>query len=237
MPSICMKPIGGTRMRVTKLDSCGAPVVGGSSCFVVSSGFVSVERTAEYEDPVEIVVLNGNGDICLKDRRPPQFKWMTFNITFCEVDPEVYNLITGSPIVLNDATPTPSAVGWRTREGPAGVGSTHFALEVWTRLAQEPCSATNQPYGYYLAPWVSEGVPGDVTFGDGGSAVSFSMTQAKTNPGSPWGTGPATYLVRRDAMTGTPEVLLTAITSTDHDHFERVTVAPPTALCGCQALA
>lgn len=235
MPSICMKPLGGTRMRATKLDSCGAFLTGVSSCQVVSNGFVSIERTAEYEDPTEIVVLNANGDICLKDRRPAQFKWYTYNITFCEVDPELYGLITGSTLVLNDATPTPSAVGWRTKEGVTGVGSTSFALEVWTRLGNEVCSASNQPYGYYLAPWIVEGTPGDVTFENG--AVSFMMTNARTNPGSLWGTGPTTYLVRRDAVSGTPEVLLTAIGPLDHDHFERVTVAPPAAVCGCQAVS
>jgi len=130
MPSICMKPVGGTRMRITKLDSCGTILTGGSSCSVVSAGFVSVERTAEYEDPVEIVVPNANGDICLKDRRPAQFKWYTYNITFCEVDPELYALITGSAAVLDDFTPTARAVGWRTNEGLSGVGSTHFGLEV-----------------------------------------------------------------------------------------------------------
>jgi len=230
-----MKPVGGTRMRATKLDSCGTILTGAPSCSIVSSGFVSIERTAEYEDPTEIVVLNANGDICLKDRRRAQFKWFTFNITFCEVDPELYSMVTGSTVVLNDATPTAQAVGFRTREGDAGVGTTSFGLEVWTRLAQEACSATNQPYGYYLAPWIVEGTPGDLTFENG--AVSFNVTNARTQIGSPWGTGHSTYLVRRDAMTGVLEPLLTAIGPLDHDHFERVTAAPPAAACGCTTLA
>lgn len=231
MPSVCMKPIGGTRMRVTKVDACGAPIFDTGSCSIVTKGFVSVERTAQFVDPDEFQVKNANGDLCINERTPALFQWYNLVINFCEVDPELLNLLTGSPLVLDDTAVTPRSVGWRTREG-ANVNA-NVAIEIWTKLGGQACVGGLVQYGYFLMPLVVEGVVGDVTIENG--PVSFSVTQARTKGGAGWGVGPYDVLNKLAAPTG-PSPLLTAMTAADHDHFQMTTLAPPADACGCTEL-
>jgi hypothetical protein len=212
-------------MRVTKLNACGGYTAGASSV-VVSSGFVSVAQTANYRDPDEYEVVNANGDLCVNERSDSQLKWLDLVITLCEVDVEMVNLMTGSPLVLDDAV-SPNNVGFRTREGVTA----HFALEIWTDLAGAACVGSTQKYGYVLLPWVRSGTVGDVTVEN--AAASFTVN-ARTSAGSQWGQGP--YNVRNTAVTPTPAKLLTAIASNDHRHIEVVTLAPPAAACGATTL-
>lgn len=218
-------------MRLTRLDACGVPVVGAASV-VTTSGFVSVGVTPVYRDPDEIEIVNANAELCITDRTCPQFKWLELEIEFCSIDPDAWNIITGDALVLNDATPTPEAVGFRLSGND--LCTANFALEIWTNVTGVPCTdPAEKPYGYFLFPFVGQGTVGEWTFENDGLTLTLS---AITFAGSGWGVGPDTYLVRRDAVSGTPEVLLTPIGATDHMHFEQVTVAPPAAACGATAL-
>ncbi|MET0478954.1 MAG: hypothetical protein ABW222_13490 [Actinomycetota bacterium] len=231
MATECLKPVGGTRMRVTKVDACGAPITGDGSCVVVSEGFVSIERTAEYADPDQFVVKNAGGRVCLKHRTDPQFLWYLFNITFCEVDPDLYALLTGSTVSLDDAL-TPNHIGFRTDE--TLVGTTNYAIEVWTLLAGEECAdADDAPYGYYLAPFVGGGTVGTPLTIENGP-VSFTVNQARTKGGGQWGVGP--YDVMRTDVGGLPAPLADPMLFTEHDNFQLTTLAPPAASCGCSVL-
>jgi hypothetical protein len=212
-------------MRVTKLNACGGYTAGPASV-VVSKGFVSVAQTANYRDPDEYEVVNANGELCVNERSDSQLKWLDLVITLCDVDVEMINLMTGSPLVLDDAV-SPNNVGFRTRENVTA----HFALEVWTDLAGAACVGSTQKYGYVLLPWVRSGTVGDVTIEN--AAASFTVN-ARTSAGSQWGTGP--YNVRNTAVAPAPAKLLTAIGSTDHRHIEVVTLAPPSPACGATAL-
>lgn len=226
MPSTCFTPIGGHTMRAIKLDACGTVLTAGSSCKIVSNGFVRVNRTAEYENPDEFIVKNANGDICINERTSPLLKWLNLEMEFCRVDPELFNLISGSPLVMDDAA-TPSAIGFRTREGV--IPTVNFSLEVWTRMTGTACSGGSVNYGYYLAPWLVQGTIADIVFENG--PISFTVN-ARTKAGSLWGTGP--YFVWNEALpTPAPAKLVSAITATDHDHLQLTTLAPPAVSCGC----
>lgn len=227
MATECLKPIRGKRMRVTKLNSCGGFAAAAASV-VVSSGFVSVAQTANYRDPDEYEVVNANGDLCVNERSDSQLKWLDLVITLCEVDVEMLNFMTGSPLVLDEASPTPNNVGFRTREGVTA----HFALEVWTDLAGAACVGANQRYGYFLLPWVRSGTVGDVTIEN--AAASFTVN-ARTSAGSQWGVGP--YNIRNTSeVVPAPAKLLTAIAANDHRHVQVTDMAPPAAACGSSAL-
>lgn len=233
MATYCLKPAGGTVMRVTQVGVCGELLP--DSCYVASRCWASIERTAEYTDPVQFAPVNADGSTCYAYRGDPGFLWYLLNITLNQVDPAAWNITTGAPLVLDDATPTPNVVGFRTRRNQ--VAAANFALEVWVRLAGEVCTTNMVPYGYYLMPLVKQGQVGDLTIGQ--ENISFIVANAVAVGPSAWGVGP--YMVRRDAMTGVPEPLLTAIQTTDGeddvDHFERVTLAPPPVSCGCQPVA
>lgn len=230
MPTICTSQGRMVRVRLTRLDACGNPVEGACSV-VTTDGAVSVGVTPTYLDADEIEQVNGAGELCISDRIPPQFKWDELAIVLCNIDPDAWNIITGQALVLDDTAPTPNTVGFRQQ---ANVPVANFALEVWMKVTGAACTDPDeQPFGYWLFPWVTQGTVGEFTFEN--AALTLTL-DAISSGDSPWGTGPDSYLVRRDATAGTLESLLTAIGPEDHMHFERVTAPPPDAVCGCTAL-
>lgn len=220
-------------VRVTQLNSCGAPVTGCST--VVSNGIISIAETREYEARQEFFVKNGDGTFCVQATNPPILKWINLVMTFCGVDPELVNIMTGEPLVLNDAA-SPVATGYSTVVGSAAL--VNFAMEGWTRITSlssaTPCSGGTE-FGYVIWPYVVEGTIGDITLEN--NAVNF-IVNARTAVNSTWGVGP--YFVDYSdnpagSTNGVP--LLTPITSTTHRRQFLTRLAPPAASCGCQQLS
>lgn len=231
MATICGSMSRLAVVRFTRLDACGAPDPGPTGT-LVSSAFINVDASPQYLDPEEITQLNGNGDLCIDDQGNPQFRWDNLTMVMCRIDPDAINITTGNPLVVDEAV-TPNTVGWR--QDASLTGTANFALEVWMRVPGQACDAEgNALFGYWLFPFITQARVGDWSMAN--AALNMTLT-ARTSGGSQWGQGPAAYLVRRDAVTDTPEVLLTAISDDQHLHFEWVTVAPPTAACGATVLA
>lgn len=232
MATTCVPLARGRRMRLTRLDTCGAPDPGAAST-LVSSGFISVAASPNYLDADTISQVNANGDLCITDQAAAQLQWVDLTILMCLVDPDAINLITGNPLVVDDVTPTSNTTGFRINGELTGTAS--FALELWSGVTGQACTIDGTAqYGYWLFPFVVQAQVGEWTVENGALTLTFT---ARTSTGSGWGTGPDTYLVRADATTGTPEVLLTPIDDTDHVYYETVTVAPPAAACGATELA
>lgn len=230
MTSICYTPFKIPKVRVTKVDSCGTPLTGCST--VVSDGIISVALTKEYEARQEFFVKNGNGDFCVRETNPPILKWINLVLTFCNVDPELVNIMAAEPLYLNDAV-APSAIGYSTEEGTAA--SANFALEGWTRLTNTSTPCTGAQFGYFLWPWVVEGTVGDVTYENG--AANFILN-ARTKAGGNWGTGPYNISYSDNPVGSlTPKPLLTPIGSKQHQRNFITRFAPPAATCGCTTLA
>lgn len=226
MASTCYSLLRVPAVRVTKLDACGNVVTANGS--VTSNGVITIEQTIEQEDRQDYFTLNADGQPCIRDTAPPILKWINVTLTFCNVDPEMYNIMTAEPLVLNDAV-APAAVGFRTREG--SVNNANFAFESWMRVSGDSqCVGGVTNYGYFLLPWVKEGMVGDLTMENG--AANFTVT-GRTSFNSPWGTGP--YNIRKiesGVGAGNPAKLLTAITSLDHRHMQLTSLAPPVPSCG-----
>jgi hypothetical protein len=233
MPSRCYTPFKIPRVRATLLTSCGVPVTGADSCSVVTDGIITVEMTAEYEDREEFFVKNGAGVFCVRETTPPQLKWLNLVLTFCDVDPELVNVLSAEPIVYDDAA-TPNATGYSTAEGSAAL--VNFAFEGWTLISWAGVECTGgQEYGYALFPWIVEGTIGDQTFENG---VANFVINARTRSNSPWGTGPYMVDYSDNPAGSTTEIpLLTPIASDQHKRFFLTRLAPPDAACGCSELA
>lgn len=225
MATVCAPLARGKMMRLTKLDDCGEPVASATSTLVTKS-FVSVTVTPNYLDAEEISQADANGDLCIDDRSDPALRWLDLAIVVCTTDPGMINLITGDPLVLDDAG-TPNTVGFRINGDLTG--SANFALELWSGITEQACTTSGfTNYGYWLFPWVKDAQWGEWTIENG--ALTLNWT-ARAVFDSPWGVGP--YNVRRDAtIPATLEPLLTPIGAGDVVHFE-VTSAPlPTPACG-----
>lgn len=234
MTSVCYTPFKIPTVRLTKVDvNCGQAVTGTCST-AVSNGIISVAMTKEYEDRQEFFVQNGNGDFCVRETNAPRLKFITLELTFCNVDPELLNIATAEPLVADDAD-SPRYTGFSTANNSAASAS--FALEGWTRIAGQSAACTGTSgveYGYVLFPWVTQGTIGDITFQN--DTVSF-VINAITQSNSQWGTGP--YDVDLSDATATlnqPIPLLTAIASDQHHRMFLTRMTPPTAACGCVPL-
>lgn len=229
MTTICGGMARGRVFRITRLDECGVPIEGLCST-VVTDGLVTVTDTANYQDPEDITQVNANGDLCIDDQADPALRWLDLEIVMCRVDPDLVNIMTGDPIVLDDAV-APNTVGYRIDAGLTGTGN--FALEVWSGLPGTACTGGFPMYGYHLFPWVKQATYAERSVGNAAYTITLN---ARTQAGSPWGVGP--YNIRRDAVTpATLEPLLTAIGTQQHYHFQFSNAPLPTPACGCTELA
>lgn len=221
-------PIRGRRMRITRLDECGAPVIGAASTRV-SKGFVSVGLSPQYETADTINLTNAAGEIDFNEPGDNTLTSMQVEVAFTRVDPDLFSLITGSQTVVDGAA---AAVGMRLEGGLPVLGG--WALEVWSDLGGQVCSGS-KAYGYFLLPFLRGGTIGDFSIENG--AASFTVT-SNTREGSQWGTGP--YLVANSAIDPAPAVpakLGVAIGSKTHLHLQVTPVAPPVETAGLVALA
>lgn len=230
MATVCSSLARGKMLRLTRLDDCGIPVEGATST-LVTEGFVQVVATPVYQDQEDITQTNANGGNCIDDQSDPALRWLTLAVQLCNIDPFAINIITGDPVVVDDASPTPNTVGFRWDSAVSGTAN--FALEVWSGKPGQACDAAGfEQFGYWLYPFVVQAQIGEYSVLNGALTLTFT---ARTSAGSGWDVGP--YNIRRDAtVPATLEPLLTAIGATQHGHFE-VTSAPlPTPACGAVAL-
>lgn len=227
--SECHTLIQGNMLRATRIDGCGAPV-GGANAQVVTDGFISVAMKDNVENGEEFKVKLANGQFCVNQRSRPQLNWIEVTVTVCQVAPELFELLSGSALIYDDA-PTPNAVGIGT-DGST-YASASFALELWTNIGRSKgaaCTSAAVRYGYLLLPWLVEGTIGDVTVENG--PVSFTLGTI-TSTGNDWGVGPYDVVVDRF---GDPSPLLDPIPHDRHRLLQFTDQAPPASVCGYQSL-
>jgi hypothetical protein len=212
MAGKCISLVKGRRIRLTKVNDCGIPVYGDGNQ-VTSKGFISVAFTANSTESDEISVQNAAGEVCVFEPSESSFTGYGVEITFCEVDVELFSLATGQQVYLE-------------REGG-------FALELWAGSPNaDVCVDPNAQgsYGYLLFPFIKGGIVGDFTIENG--AATFTVSGSTTRDGNGWGTGPYEVLLEGSV----PSVLPTPLDSADHMLMVVTTVAPPEAACGSRPL-
>lgn len=220
----CFALVRGRAMRVTKLDGCGAVVLGPDS-EVSSEGFISVAFTANTDEGTAISVTNAAGKVCISDTPAPKFTGYGIEVQFCGVNPDLIAMMTGQSKVLDGDD---LAVGFRMNSGVDAADS-GFAIELWSSVPAAVCEeGATDTYGYLLVPFVQGGVLGDFSIEN--DAVNFTLTGAQSKDGSAWGVGPYDVVLDGDAEASP---LLVAIDTKDHLHMQLTAVAPPdTEDCG-----
>lgn len=228
MTATCVSFLQGLVIRATKLTTCGAPV-GGAGGQVTSKGFISLELKLDEESGSAIAPMLADGTRCFYHTTPKQLNGIKVSAEFCKVDPELMNLMTGAPLVLDDSV-SPVSIGFTTDS--ASYATANVALELWMNLADGGCtSASGRKWGYYLLPWLHQGSVdrGKIENGE----VNFTVSEAITRDGNAWGVGP--YYIQTTRL-GAPSGLFTSLSTTAHDLLMTVNVAPPTPVCGAQTL-
>jgi hypothetical protein len=182
-------------------------------------------------------VTNAAGKVCVSQTPCPTLTGYSVNLTFCNVDPDLFALTTGQDSVLDPVSG--EGIGFRVNTGKSGCDS-GFALEVWSSVPGvtcpvdengDPVEGTEMPSGYILFPFLQGGVFGDFTIEN--DAVSFVVQGAVTKDGAGWGVGP--YDVTLDDA-GVAGPLTDRIDPKDHMHVQVTYVAPPEPGCGGRPL-
>lgn len=221
------KLVRGKAIRVTKLDGCGNPVLGPDSQ-VATDGTITTGLTAVNNEGEAITQTNANGENCILDQPTPKFQNWIVSVQMCGVDPELFTLMTGQPVVF-DADDNP--IGFDI-ESDLDVDLLGFSLEMWTGMSVDACdSNAGVSYGYMVVPFLKGGTIGDLAVEN--AAINFTVSGATSKDGAQWGNGP--YDVQLDED-GEPGPLLDALSTKNHMRMIEVGVAPPANTDGAEAL-
>jgi hypothetical protein len=222
MASTCISPIKARVMRLVKVDVCGNPITGAGSV-IVSDGFIKVQADPQYEDGVETIVKNANGDLCVNEKDANTLKRVDLTIDFCKVDPDAIAIITGERILTTGSPVTGTGMAFGE-----GLLVSRFSLEVWQPIAgQSGCSASGQQlFVYWAFPNVGNPKVGGLVFENG--PLTFTATGDTKAAAASWGDGPGTGAQWLNGNT---------IATDEHWAFNVTTVPPPTAACGASALS
>ncbi|KAB7761182.1 hypothetical protein [Mycolicibacterium mucogenicum] len=220
--------IKGTKLRITKVNSCGKPIAGPAN-YLVTDGFVRVAITPVMKDRKELEQENAEGKVCFSDTTPATRKHHNVEVEMCNVNTGVITLLNGWPQVLNHAD---VPIGYEDR--PDVDGDYGVMIEVWTAgRSDDDCvtpttdadlasSGSGKKYGY-LAIAATEWTLDGITVSADVSTLKFTgISIAATG----WGRGP--YNVMEIDDDGTPGRLLTPM-GQEKSHYRafRTGVKPP----------
>jgi len=171
--------IQGVAIRVTRLDAAGKLLNGPGDSYVTSA-FMRVSFTPEYEEGDEITEKSANGAVCVTYKSPDTLKRITMELAICEPDPELTNLVAGGLLLrknlgttLADAATKTSSIGWAAPavgDDPAGYG---VAIEAWSLAIKDGKRATSLPFFYWVFPFVKLRQSGDRVIENGMLASTF----------------------------------------------------------------
>jgi hypothetical protein len=218
MPSECRSVLKSCLARFTRLDSCGAIVVGPKSV-LTTKGYISVAATAQIEDGEEFLVKNACGELCVNEKDADQFKRYDLEIQLCQVDPELLELAANARLLVDGAG---VSKGFAQGEGAA---VENFSLELWTKITPQDCAGVDPEWYWFAMPWVTNGVMTDVTFENG--PLTLTITASTHGAGSGWGRGLGPDCVLPSSAPAE---------TTDHLLAYLTTVQPPAVVCGLQAV-
>jgi hypothetical protein len=224
MADQCVSGIKACRLRITRLDACGAPVVGPKSV-VTTKGFISVTSTADVEDGQEFLVKDACGDLCINEKDCPRFKRLNLALKFCVVDAAGAEIMTGQRAQVNGDG---DVIGFTVGENADC--DTRWSLELWQKIAGQPCNVDGDPEWMYWS-WANlgPGTLGNFTFENAAFEFDIDGVVSKGVGDGVWGTdnrGPFAVLDSENALL-VGEHLTNVVTA----------VQPPAAVCGYQAYA
>ncbi|PWI06564.1 hypothetical protein DIZ27_32840 [Streptomyces sp. NWU339] len=173
------------------------------------------------DDGEDIEYKAANGRVCGYKRGCPTFRGFDLEMNIFSVSPELIEILTGNPVILGwDGKP----IGFDTCSVRCDTG---FALELWAEVLGEECAEGAQgQWIYFLLPWVTNGLLGDLEIGS--EAVTLQVTGA-TRAGGSWGVGP--YDVMPIDGAGTPGPMLTPLGPSCHRRTFITTTPPPEPGC------
>ncbi len=164
--------IQGVSIRVTRLDSAGNLLNGAGDSYVTSA-FMRVSFTPEYEEGDEITEKNANGIVCVTYKSPDVLKRITMELAICEPDSELSQLLSGGLLLRKTIDGVSKSIGWAAPgvgDDPAGNG---VAIEVWSHAVKDGKRASVLPYFHWVFPFAKMRQSGDRVIENGMLATTF----------------------------------------------------------------
>ncbi len=164
--------IQGVSIRVTRLDAAGNLLNGAGDSYVTSA-FMRVSFTPEYEEGDEITEKNANGIVCVTYKSPDVLKRITMELAICEPDSELSQLLSGGLLLRKTIDGVSKSVGWAAPgvgDDPAGNG---VAIEVWSHAVKDGKRASVLPYFHWVFPFAKMRQSGDRVIENGMLATTF----------------------------------------------------------------
>ncbi len=160
--------IQGVSIRITRLDASGNLLNGPGDSYVTSA-FMRVSFTPEYEEGDEITEKNANGIVCVTYKSPDVLKRITMELAICEPAPEITSLVSGGLLLRKGD----QSVGWASPgvgDDPAGYG---VSIEVWSHAIANGKKSTTLPYFHWVFPYAKLRQSGDRVIENGMLATTF----------------------------------------------------------------
>ena len=164
--------IQGVSIRVTRLDEAGNLLNGAGDSYVTSA-FMRVSFTPEYEEGDEITEKGANGVVCVSYKAPDVLKRITMELAICEPDSELSQLLSGGLLLRQDIDGVSKSIGWAAPgvgDDPAGNG---VAIEVWSHAIKDGKKAASLPYFHWVFPYAKMRQSGDRVIENGMLATTF----------------------------------------------------------------
>lgn len=201
-------------IRVTAVNACGVPVPGEHAFVTECVGSLAMNNVLDTQD--DIIYRAANGTLCGVKRGCPTLLGYDVEINFFQVSPQLVDVLTGQPIVL-DSGGVP--VGFDS----CGVNcQTGFALEFWAELIGQNCTGGTPKFLYGVLPWITNAYLNDLEIG--AEQVAFQLL-GSTRAGGGWGVGPYNVV---PGVGDVPSPMLTPLGATCHRRMQTTTIAPPT---------
>lgn len=174
MPYSPAASVAGVALRITRLDAAGN-LLNGTTDSYITTAFIRVSFTPEYEEGDEITEKAADGTVCVSFKAPDTLKRVNMEVAICDPDPELSALLSGGLLLSSPkdaANPTGGeiSVGWASAqvgEDPSGNG---VAIEVWSKAIDNGKQAG---FFHWVFPYVKTRLSGDRVIENGLLATTF----------------------------------------------------------------
>lgn len=168
--------VAGTHIRVTRLDPDGTPASGANAAYVTSA-FMSVSMTPEYEEGDEFTQKSANGEVCGSFKAADTLKRVSLELAVCNPDPELTEILAGGTLLTKSVTEgtvtTVYNIGWAAPEIGKDATPNGVAIEVWSKAIVDGKLSSVDPYFHWVFPYAVMRPSGDRVIENGMLANSF----------------------------------------------------------------
>lgn len=140
----------GLVMRVARLGSGGAPLVGTGNQ-VVTSAFTKIDYEPEYQDGTVVTETNAAGELCLNYTGASSLLDYKVTIEICSSSPELMEILSTGSVLLDG----PDVVGYASPDvGDPGSAPNGLSIESWSRAVLDGGAPPSHPYLHWAFPRV-----------------------------------------------------------------------------------